>query len=257
MSRWPTRLKNELHRWLDPLIARRNVRSQRQALGDLPDGEYRVPFEVPYVPQFASREYINDYIHHGYDGSQDPNWQTFGTEKAEDYALWAPRVCALACLKMAIAAYSDDQSPTLWQLVQEGLELGGYTLHDEQGRWLDEGWYVAAQIVLAKRYGLQMQGYSYASPLGICQHIRAGRLVAATVTPELGERQPKTRRYAGHLVVVFGFRWQKGQPTHYLLHNPSGRYPELQSDAWIPARRFHRSYAYRFATYEKLNQQGE
>ncbi len=244
------RIKAELHRWLDPLLAWRSGRGARRILAGLADGEYVVPLDVPYVPQFASPSLINDYIHNGYAGKQDPNWADFGASDSADYAFWAPRVCALACLKMAIAAHEQD-TPTLWQLVQEGLALDGYRVRDEQGRWLDEGWYVAAQIKLAARYGLQMTGYSYASPLEICQRIHEGHLVAATVSPELGERQSLIRRYGGHLVLVLGFRWQAGRPTAYQVHNPSGRYAELQANAWISARRFRQSYAYRYAVLKK------
>lgn len=248
---WQTRLKTELHRWTDPLIARRDAIQWRKKLADLPEGEYRVPFDVPYIPQFASPDRINDYIHHGYDGTQDPNWASFGSPDPQDYAFWSHRVCALAVIKMAIGAYHSNQlSPTLWQLTQQGLAEGGYQLEDAQGRWVDEGWYFAAQVKLAAKYDLKMHGYSYASPLGICYHLRQGHLAAATVSPELGEHQPKTRRYGGHSVLILGFRWAN-EPTAYLIHNPSGRYPELQANAWIPARRFNQLYAYRFATLEK------
>lgn len=244
------RLKNELHRLLDPLMAWRKGVGWRSKLAELPDGEYRVPFDVPYIPQFASPERINDYIHHGYDGTQDPNWTVFGSSDPQDYAFWSHRVCALAVIKMAIEAYHpNNSSPTLWQLTQEGLAEGGYVVRDEQGHWIDEGWYFTAQVKLAAKYGLHMKGYSYASPLGICYHVWQGHLVAATVTPELGEQKPQSRRYGGHSVLLHGFRWRAGRPTHYLLHNPSGRYPELQATAWIPARKFQQAYAYRFAAF--------
>jgi hypothetical protein len=134
--------------------------------------------------------------------------------------------------------------------VQRGLEHQGYVVHDEHGNWKDEGWYVQAQVKLAADYKLTMRGYSYAAPLGMCRHIQEKKLVAAAVTPELGERHALSRRYGGHLVIVLGFRWQNRQPSHYLVHNPSGRYPELQAHAWIPAHRFRRSFAYRYATFE-------
>ncbi|MCI0711883.1 MAG: C39 family peptidase [Chloroflexi bacterium] len=244
------RLKTELHRWLDPLISWTNGGHWRQAVKSIPDGEHLLPFDVPYVAQFASPERIVDYIHNDYRGLDDPRWHDFGAEDPEDYAFWAPRVCALACLKMALAAHTIA-SPTLWQLVQEGLDLNGYTVYGENGALIDEGWYVDAQIKLAARYGLRLTGYSYASPLGVAASIYAGKLVAATVTPEIGERTPQSRRYGGHLILVTGFRWQAGKPTAFRINNPSGRFKELQADAWIAARRFQQSYAYRFATFER------
>ncbi|MBI5929545.1 MAG: hypothetical protein HY862_09565 [Chloroflexi bacterium] len=244
------RLKNELHRFIDPLLAWRNGAEWRSKLADLPDGEYRVSLDVPYIPQFASPERINDYIHHGYDGMHDPNWAVFGSPDPQEYAFWSHRVCALAVIKMAIEAHQPNTpAPTLWQLTQAGLAEGGYVVCDTQGRWVDEGWYFAAQVKLAAQYGLQLTGYSYASPLGICYHLWQGHLVAATVTPELGEHKPQTRRYGGHSVLLHGFRWEGGHPTDYLLHNPSGRYLELQANVWLPAQKFQQAYAYRFAAF--------
>ena len=246
-------LKKELHRWFDPLLARHKDAQWRASFQDLANGEYTLSFDVPYVPQFASPEKIVDYIHHDFIGLQDARWREFGTDEPESYAFWAPRVCALACLKMAIAGYATlSIPPTLWELVQNGLALAGYKIYDEQGHWLDEGWYVQAQIELAHQYGLHLTGHSYASPLGICHYLYQDKLVAATVSPEIGERIPQSRRYGGHLVVVTGFRWEDGQPTALRINNPSGRYPELQADAWLPMAQFKQFYAYRFAVYEKL-----
>jgi hypothetical protein len=130
--------------------------------------------------------------------------------------------------------------------VVAGLEINGYSAGDGQGDRTDEGWYYHAQVHLAERYGLEAVGRSYISPLTICEYLRDGWLVAAVVSPELGERQPSHRRYGGHLVLVYGFAWKNGRPTHYSLHNPSGRYPELQAAAAVPAKRFNALFAHRF-----------
>ncbi|MBN1679713.1 MAG: hypothetical protein JW966_05440 [Anaerolineae bacterium] len=79
----------------------------------------------------------------------------------------------------------------------------------------------------------------------MCRYIQAGWLVGASVTPELGERHPRRRYYGGHVVLVFGFLWDGRRPTHYMLHNPSGRYAELQAGAVIPAPRFNATFARR------------
>src|SRR5688572_29370097 len=99
------KLKREIHRYLDPLIARYDEWREHRYLRHLPDGEYRVPLDIPYVPQFTSPELITDYIHRKFDGQHDPLWQTFGADDPADYSFWSRRVCALAVLKMAIAAH--------------------------------------------------------------------------------------------------------------------------------------------------------
>jgi hypothetical protein len=246
MPRRITRLKAALHLWLDPFFSQSSRWQAKRALSELADGEYTVPVDVPYYAQFASPERIHDYIHGGFDGTQDPNWSVFGADDPADYVFWAPRVCALACLKMAIEAFRPQVRPTLWQLVNEGLAVEGYTVRDAHGTLIDEGWYFHAQVHLANRYGLKAVGRGYVSPLNVCEYIRNGWLVAASVTPELGERQPTRRRYGGHLVLVYGFDWRDDRPAYFLVHNPSGRFPELQAHARIPARRFAYCFAHRF-----------
>lgn len=241
------RLKTLAHQVLDPVLAWHNSRAIQRRLSHLADGVYRVPYDVEYVPQFASPDRINDYIHHHYDGTTDPHWPTFGAENPVDYAFWCHRVCALACLKMAIHAQTD-QDPSLWELVQIGLQHDGYRVYDDQGMMIDEGWYVVAQIKLAADYGLEMIGHSYAPVVAMCQPILDGQLIAAAVSPEIGERQPNWRRYGGHLVLVYGFEWRGGRLHSLILHNPSGRHPELQAGAIIPAQRFRKLYANRFST---------
>lgn len=242
------RLKASLHPKLDPLLSLPDSLRARMYLLRLPDGIHRAKVTVPYYSQFASADRVYDYIHNDYDGTTDPNWPLFGAREAADYAFWAPRVCALAVLKMAIEAFYPDKRPTLWQLVVEGLKLNGYAVRNARGLWVDQGWYVEAQIQLAAQYGLVAEPHGYASPLSLCKFIRQGWLVAATVTPDIGERAPLHKQYGGHLVLVYGFEWQQGRPTHFLLHNPSGRFPELQADARIPADSFKAAFAHRLIT---------
>lgn len=249
MARRLAGLKAWLHPVLDPWLSLPDHRRARRALAGLPDGEVHAVAHVPYCAQFASPALIDAYIHHDYDGTSDPLWRSFGADDPGEYAFWAPRACALACVKMAIEAFSPGTQPSLWELVQRGLAHGGYMVRDAAGRWVDAGWTVRAQIALAAEYGLQAAGQGYASPLSICRAICDGALVAASVTPELGERDPQPGQYGGHLVLVTGFVWQRGRPAVYVLHNPSGRYAELQAGARIPAARFEAAFAHRLIAY--------
>src|SRR4051794_548077 len=95
------RLRRNMHRLLDPILSMRNHFRAAQQLRSLPDGEYSVPVDVPYVAQFASPDLIYRYIHDGLHGKDDPNWQAFGAPDVDDYTFWAHRACAIACVKMA------------------------------------------------------------------------------------------------------------------------------------------------------------
>jgi hypothetical protein len=239
-----------LHRLIDPLLSFPNRVKAARRLRDLPDGGYDIGRVVPYVAQFASPDLIHAYIHKQLHGLDDPNWETFGAADADSYTFWAHRACAIACVKMAVDTYSLAPPTTLWQLVEEGLGLGGYRTHDESGTFVDEGWFFSALVSLGSRHGLDVKGLAYASVLDLCAAIRDGWLVAAAVTPELGERGP-LRRYDGHFVLVYGFSWKAGRCTFLKLHNPSGRYVELQAGAVIPAQRFGQAFAHRYIAFRE------
>src|SRR5262245_12072229 len=125
------RLRRTLHRLTDPVRSLPSHRRAARLLRNLPDGEYRASDTIPpYVPQFASPELIHAYIHDRLHGRDDPNWRDFGSDQVDEYTFWAHRACAIACVKMAIDTYATHEPCTMWQLVEEGLSLGGYRTHD-------------------------------------------------------------------------------------------------------------------------------
>lgn len=254
---WRIRAQRTLHRLLDPPLSYPNGRRALRRLRDLPDGECRVPFDVPFVPQFATPALIHDYIHRGLAGQDDPNWAAFGAPDPETYTFWAHRNCAIACLKMAVDGFGSAAPETLWQLTEAGVALGGYVVRDATGAFVDIGWLYGPLLALAAARGLRAEGMAYASINDVCAAVRTGRVVAAAVTPELGEplESPhyRIRRYDGHFVLVYGFRWQRGRPTHLLLHNPSGRSAPMQASAAIPVRRFRAAFAHRFIAFGKAD----
>jgi hypothetical protein len=238
-----------MHRLIDPILSQWNRIKAARSLRNLPDGEYSVAPTVPYVSQFASPDLVYSYIHERLQGRDDPNWQNYGAENPDEYTFWAHRACAIACVKMAVDTFHADKSGTMWEMIQQGRTHGGYRTHDENGVFVDEGWFYPALVKLADQYGLAVRGMAYASILDVCAAIRDGWLVAVAVTPDLGERGP-LRRYDGHFVLAYGFTWQNGRCTAIQLHNPSGRYPELREGVIIPTSRFGAAFAHRFIAFK-------
>lgn len=212
---------------------------------------------MPYAAQFATPSLIHAYIHDGLDGAHDPNRAAFGADHVDpsEYTFWAHRACAIACVKMAIDAFQSAPPVRMWQLIQDGLALGGYRVHDEDGAFVDQGWFYPALAELAAHNGLRARGMAYASTLDVCAAVREGWIVAAAVTPELGEHGP-LRRYDGHFAIVYGFAWRNGRPERFSVHNPSGRHADLQASALIPAGRFGRAFAHRFIALRRAEDSG-
>lgn len=245
-------LQRTMHRLIDPILSVPNAWRARQSLGPLPAGDYRVPMPIPYVAQFASPERIKAYIHDALHGRDDPAWSAFGAPDPDTYTFWAHRACAIACLKMAVDGFGSAPRESMYALTEAGIQHGGYITHDATGAFVDMGWLYAGLVKLAETRGLTVRGMAYASVLDVCAAIRDGWVVAAAVTPEIGEPEGspyyRVRRYDGHFVLVYGFRWNRGC-THLLLHNPSGRSAEMQADAAIPIRRFRAAFAHRFIAF--------
>jgi hypothetical protein len=155
---------------------------------------------------------------------------------------------------MAAQAFESAPAQTLWEMIKAGIVLGGYRIHDEDGNPVDQGWFYAPLVTLGEQYGLEVGGLSYISELEICRRVCDGWLVAAAVTPEIGETG-MAWRYDGHFVLVYGFIWKNHAPETFILHNPSGRTAALQAGARIPAHRFRRTFAHRCIMFRPLHRQ--
>ena len=201
--------------------------------------------------QFASPELTYAYCHEGFDGRHDPRWREYGTEDIEEYVFWCKRACAIACLRMCIEALTTlSQFPTMIELIRKGVDLGGYTVHNEKGEFVDSGWYYQPLVKLGEEYGLRGSVCKILTIDEICSYLVAGSLVIASVNPKIGDRDIPITSRGGHLVLMHGFKWSKQECEALLLHNPSGRFPELQANAVIPFNRFSEAFAGRGFVFE-------
>jgi hypothetical protein len=225
-------------------------------LSSLSPGWYRFPKKLPYYPQFASPELIYSYIHEDFDGRDDPRWRDYGTEDIEEYLFWCSRACGIACFKMSLEALTTlPRLPTMIQLIRQGVALGGYIVHNEQGALVDLGWFYQPLVNLGENYGLHGHVCKTFTIDEICSYLATGSLVIASVSPEIGERDtdtPITKR-GGHLVLVHGFEWSQQGCKAFLVHNPSGRFPELQANAVIPVNLFSEAFAGRGLVFKSSN----
>ncbi|WP_220201253.1 C39 family peptidase [Reticulibacter mediterranei] len=222
-------------------------------------GRYCFPRKIPYSAQFASPELIHSYGHEHFDARQDPRWREFGAEDVEEYCFWCSRSCAIACLKMCIETLTRSKQPlSMFELIQQGLAAGGYIIRHEQGELVEFGWIYQPLVNIGQSYGLKGQVYKALSIENICSLLLTGALVIASVSDEIGKRNdtPITHK-GGHMVLVHGFEWSNQGCQTLLLHNSSGRFPELQENAVIPYDRFAAAFAGRGFAFWSSDEQNE
>ena len=199
-----------------------------------------LPYFVPYTAQIASPELADDIFMHRLPPEQDPRWAETGAHSPEEYAHWVERGCGVACVKMSVEALGGPVRPLLdW--ARQGVALGGYLIEQrENGESVERGWIHAALARLCHAAGLQAEARP-ATLKEIPEHLRAGRLVIASTSYEIGTEGPVTKR-GGHLVVITGAEVDGGQPVMFTIHNPSGHFTHLQAGGQIPAVRFAQGY---------------
>jgi hypothetical protein len=209
----------------------------------------RLPYEVPYYAQIASRELAGRIFNEGFPPEKDPNWYESGAETPQEYAYWVERACGIACVKMCVEALGGPER-SMMQWVGMGLAKGGYLITEQDGKVVERGWVhrILAELIMEEGYHAEAKA---ASPEDIAAFLRGNELVIASVSYQLGTTHPITLK-GGHLVVVTGADLQHGSPTMFYINNPSGRTASLQENAPIPANRFADSFTGRVITAGRL-----
>ena len=81
--------------------------SAKNKISKLKNGEYRLPYQIPYVSQYASTERAEEFVIDGNLLKTDTHWRDFGADSQDDYSFWAQRICGMACFKMILCALGD------------------------------------------------------------------------------------------------------------------------------------------------------
>ena len=190
---------------------------------------------VPSITQYASPSLIAAIAYEGHPRAEDPRWRESGAPDREAYAEWCARWCGMACLRMALLA-RDGAAPSLYDLAAGCMQYGAYT--DEPGR--PQGLIYRPFADYARdKHGLRADVITELDPDRLIAEVDRGRLVIASVHPEIRRPQNDPPGTGGHLVLVTGH--VDGLLT---FHNPSGHTPEAVV-ATLPVPAFDRFSARR------------
>jgi Peptidase_C39 like family len=190
---------------------------------------------VPWITQYASRSLIAGIAYGGHPRAEDPRWRESGAPDRETYAAWCARWCGMTCFRMALLA-RDGAAPTLYELAVGCMEYGGYSDEPGQPRGLI---YRPFAEYAWDRHGLRADVITGLDPARLMTELDQGRLVIASVHPEIRRPWNDPPGSGGHLVLVTG---QAGGLVTF--HNPSGHTPEAVV-ATLPAPVFDRFAAHR------------
>lgn len=191
----------------------------------LPDGVYLVHPPVNYVCQFADRERVSEFLDNSAALILDDHWQEFGFGNVEEYQFWAPRLCGIACLKMALDAVAANQD-SMAKLTAKGVESGGYLVHGADGSFIDKGWFYKPLVLIARDRGLEAEIFTQESLTDIAFRVLRNQIVVASVNPRIirGDEPPTPNASrGGHLVIVHGVEIRDAKPHLFYIKNPSGR----------------------------------
>ncbi|MEU8466059.1 C39 family peptidase [Streptomyces sp. NPDC029003] len=178
---------------------------------------------VPYFSQWESSALVPGFVSSSVAAADDPLWRSSGAGTAAEYAFWAPRMCGMACLRMALGHFGRPV-PASVPLVREALAAGAYVREGDQVQGLI---YAPFATWVASRWGLFAEARPRLSVDEVDAEVSRGRLVLLSVYKTIRTLDPRPAGRGGHLVLAVG-----SGPDHITIHNPSG-FPDH-------SQRFHR-----------------
>lgn len=194
-----------------------------------------IQLPVTYHSQWESAALVPEFITGTRSAADDPLWQKSGADTPQEYAFWAPRMCGVACLRMALEHFGHPVPPSI-PLVRELLEAGAYVREGDSVKGLI---YRPFADHLTDRWGIPATPAADLPVSEITRHLTAGRLLLISVHKTIRHAEvPEPPSRGGHLVLAVG-----ASEEHLLIHNPSGLPGVSQEYAPVPWERLERFYA--------------
>ncbi|MER6978151.1 C39 family peptidase [Streptomyces carpinensis] len=189
---------------------------------------------VPYYSQWESAALVPEFITGRRDAADDPLWQKSGADSPQEYAFWAPRMCGVACLRMALDYWGRPVPPSV-PLVKELCEAGAYVREGDQVKGLI--YRPFAEHVTA-RWGLAAEAAPELPAARVAEAVTDGGLVLLSVHKTIRTADERPPSKGGHLVLAVGTREEA-----LMVHNPSGLPGISQKAHEVPWERLDRFYA--------------
>lgn len=193
---------------------------------------------IPYSSQYARLNFSQDYINSSTLRQRDKKWPITGASSSKEYALWSNNVCGIACFIMILDFYKIKHPPII-TMAKTCASYGGYQIT----RSTIEGLYYYPFTAYTKReFAITCKVAPILSLKRLLYETAQGRIVIASVSPEIKFEKKKTKPEGGHLVVVTGYNNKNNTIS---IHNPSGLYRKSQKNHTMPYELFSTFFARR------------
>ncbi|KKT29211.1 hypothetical protein A3G55_02630 [Candidatus Giovannonibacteria bacterium RIFCSPLOWO2_12_FULL_44_25] len=212
---------------------------ERQAeieIRKLKDGEYRLPYKIPYISQYASAERAEEFVKHEELLKMDAQWCESGADSPEDYAFWAPKLCGMACFKMILLSLGC-RTPKLVELGKQAMAAGCY-LPDPKNPKRLIGLLHKPFLKFAENFGFHGKLIWHICPCAIASEILKNNFIIASVHHDMRYAGARHDSKQGHLVFVHGFKIDGGKVAGFYIHNPSGFFGISQENHFVPVDDF-------------------
>ncbi|MFH9649060.1 C39 family peptidase [Streptomyces albidoflavus] len=191
---------------------------------------------VPYYSQWESASLVPDFISGRTPATEDPLWQKSGADSPEEYGYWAPRMCGVACLRMALDHWGHQVPPSI-PLVRDLCEAGAYVREGDSVKGLI---YRPFTEYVQARWGLTAEVRPNLPPAELPEILHGGRLALLSVHKTIRTPHVEPPSRGGHLVLAVG-----ANKEAVLVNNPSGLPGSSQTAAAVPWARLDAFYAHR------------
>jgi len=211
------------------------------------DGFYSTKKDIPYISQFidVTKEAEIDEIK-----ADISKLYLHGYKALNDFVFWGRRICGIICIKMILNANGLAIDLKVYDILQLGLKLKGYIVNNEDGEFVDVGWFHKPLLKLGQSLGLKGAVKNSQVIENLALEVVKGNFVIVSVRVPDRSFLKKDGNYFddnyqgtihGHLILLTGVAIKNHKPIYFTAHNPTG-YKNYEKNSRISSKTMKRIF---------------
>lgn len=217
----------------------------KKEIDKLSNGDYFLKYNVPSFTQWESKEMIEDIIKEKIDCKKDPLWKKSGAKNLEEYEMYSWQCCGMACLKMILKSVYPKKNYSIINLAKDASNISVYTANNSKNiRENLDGLMHSPFLKFIKKFNLSGKRIISIRENYLAHLILKNYFPIASVHPIIRETFYKNNSRKGHLVLVIGFRLEKGNVSGFFINNPSGFLSnQSQKKCFVPLKKWKKCFS--------------